>query len=189
MSRRQIRIACLTLTLLPSEADQTQSGRLGRRKSSYPHRSPTLVAVVKFTVFTLNQPKIKAKKKSYLFNCPHLDLKKLPRPFTVIWGDDWSVNLNKAIFLEYIHNTISTQKHCLLVNNTIYWHSYLEIWVNCCSSLTSYSQQGTKSISSTPEVRKLANVLKTVSFFDFKGKILKTRQQINILKFFLYILM
>lgn len=30
----------------------------------------------------------------------NLDIEELPGPFTVIWGDDWSMNLDKAIFLE-----------------------------------------------------------------------------------------
>lgn len=45
--------------------------------------------------------------------------------------------------------------------------------MNRCSGLTSYSQQGAKSICSTPEVRELANILKAVPLFYFEGKILK----------------
>lgn len=53
------------------------------------------------------------------------------------------------------------------------WKTYLKIWVNGCSGFTSYPQQGTKDVGSTPEMRKLANVFQTMSLFDFEGEILK----------------
>lgn len=45
--------------------------------------------------------------------------------------------------------------------------------MNCCGGFASYPQQGTKGIGSTPEMRKLANILYSVSLLDLKGEILK----------------
>lgn len=56
--------------------------------------------------------------------------------------------------------------------------SHLEIRVNRCSGLTPYSQQGTKDVCPTPQMRELANILQPVSLFDFERKFLtqqKTR--------------
>lgn len=109
----------------------------------------------------------------------HLHLKELPCPFAVIWGDDWSVNLYKAIVLEEkkVNNKNFFKKNSCssFFMKLLHWCSHLEIWVNCCSGLTSYPQQGAKSICSAPEMRKLANILKAMSLFDFKGKVLKKK--------------
>lgn len=47
----------------------------------------------------------------------HLHLKELPCPFAVIWGDDWSVNLYKAIVLEEkkVNNKKNLKKLLLLI--------------------------------------------------------------------------
>lgn len=49
--------------------------------------------------------------------------------------------------------------------------------MNCRGGLTSYSQQGAEGVCPTAEMRKLPNILKAVSLFDFKGKILRPKKE------------
>lgn len=52
--------------------------------------------------------------------------------------------------------------------------------MDCCGGLTSYPQQGTEGVRSTPEMRKLARIFKTVSVLDFKWKILGQIKNIGL---------
>lgn len=49
--------------------------------------------------------------------------------------------------------------------------------MNCRGGLTSYSQQGAEGVCPTAEMRKLPNILKAVSLFGFKGKILRPKKE------------
>lgn len=51
--------------------------------------------------------------------------------------------------------------------------------MHCCTGLTTDSQQGAECICSAPEMRKLANILKAVSLFNFKGKVLKQEDKMT----------
>lgn len=55
--------------------------------------------------------------------------------------------------------------------------SHLKIRMDSSGGLTSYPQKRAEGICSTPEVKKLADVLEAVALFDFKGEILKDKSQ------------
>lgn len=81
----------------------------------------------------------------------------------------WRKTLNKTKTLAFALYHVKTKP--------LSWVSHLKIRMYSCRGLTPYPQQRAEGICSTPQVRKLANVLQAVSLFNFKRKILKGKKE------------